>query len=127
VARAIEAEFGQRCAGRLEIGELQLAWRERQSLRGVRLIDPQGTPVGEVSLELPSLLELLRSDGVRLGRITAQLEARLVADDSGITNLQRALEPRSTAPTQPEPEPKAESPSPAEPFDPQQLEFEFIL
>ncbi|MEY2785371.1 MAG: hypothetical protein RL277_1581, partial [Planctomycetota bacterium] len=64
VARAIEAEFGQRCAGRLEVGELRLAWRERQSLRGVRLIDPQGTPVGEVSLELPSLLELLRSDGV---------------------------------------------------------------
>lgn len=123
VARAIEAEFGQRCAGRLEVGELQLAWRARQSLRGVRLIDPQGTPVGEVSLELPSLLELLRSEGVRLGRITAQLEARLVADDSGVTNLQRALEPRERADAAPGSAPAGK----AEPFDPQQLEFEFIL
>lgn len=126
VARAIEAEFAQRCAGRLEIGELQLAWRARQSLRGVRLIDPQGTPVGEVSLELPSLLELLRSDGVRLGRITAQLEARLVAEDGGITNLQRALQPREPAMAE-SAEPDSAPAEAAKPFDPQQLEFEFIL
>jgi hypothetical protein len=126
VARRIEAEFGQRCAGRLEVGELRLAWRERQSLRGARLIDPQGTPVGEVSLELPSLLELLQSDGVRLGRITAQFEARLVADDNGITNLQRALQPRQSA-TDEMPESDAAAAEKTEPFDPQQLEFEFIL
>jgi hypothetical protein len=127
VARRVESEFAQRFEGQMKLGELHLAWRERQSLADARLLDPQGDAVGKLSVELPSLLELLQSDGVRLGRITAQLEARLVADDAGITNLQRALQPRKPAPTHPEPEAKSDSPSPAKPFDPQQLELEFIL
>jgi hypothetical protein len=121
VASRVEAGFAERFEGRLQLGSIHLAWRERQRVESAQLFAPDGQLVAQLSLELPSILELARSGGTRLGLFTAQLDARLVADEQGSTNLQRALAPRAL-PAAPE-----EPASGGEPLDPAQLEFEFVL
>jgi len=94
-ARFAERKFAEQYAGTLEVEDLVLSWTGRQTLREARLLDPVGATVATCSAELPSLLDLVRGGGRRLGRVRATLTADLVADDGGTTNLQRALAPRS--------------------------------
>lgn len=100
--------FNDRYRGTLTIGELDLAWFSPQSIRDAALADPEGKEVGRVSATLPSLWSLLGAAGGRIGAVKVDVEADLVADDQGLTNLERALAPR--APTESTPvEPDAES------------------
>ena len=99
LARTVERRFAEDRAGRLELGELSLAWTGRQTARGVRLVDPEGAVVAEGEANLPSLLELIRGGGRRLGRLELVITAELSADEEGATNLERALAARGPAST----------------------------
>ena len=81
--------------GSLKVGELGLAWFSEQRVKDAALMDPDGKEVARVSVLLPSLFELARSGGTKLGRVRVECSADLVADDAGLTNLARALEPRA--------------------------------
>lgn len=99
--------FAERFEGRLELGSCELSWFGRQVLRDVLVREPGGAEVARADLELPSLWELLRGGGRRLGSVHATLRGALVADDAGVTNLERALAPRAArgpagAPAQPD-------------------------
>ena len=89
----IEQQFSKRFAGRLEVGELQLGWRGRQSVESARLFDPEDQEVASFDVRLPSLAELIMGRGRELGLIEVELAGDLIAKD-GESNLQRALEPR---------------------------------
>ena len=93
VARA----FAERFQGKIELGGAQLSWFGTQTLKDAVLFDPQGHEVARLDVELPSLVELARGGGHALGTIRAQLRAALVADEQGVTNLERALAPRAAA------------------------------
>ncbi len=97
VASAAVAGFNEERQGRLEVDGVDLGWTGRQALREARLFDPQGALIASVSADLPSLLDLARSGGARLGRIAVRASAELVADDAGVTNLDRALAERPGA------------------------------
>jgi len=90
-AGAVASGFNDEHEGRLEIGGLDLSWTGRQALRDARLLDPQGREVAYVSVDLPSLMDLATSGGSKLGKIAVRARADLVADDAGVTNLDRAL------------------------------------
>jgi hypothetical protein len=93
--------FAERFQGRLEIGSAGLSWFGSQSLQGCALLDPEGREVARLDLELPGLWPLARGGGRVLGTIRAELRAALVADEQGLTNLERALAPRKPAPPGP--------------------------
>ncbi len=112
IAGVVTDKFSAEREGRLEIGSLKLAWTGRQRVENVRLLAPDGGEVARVSLDLPSLLDLARSGGARVGKVTVDAQASLVADDSGVTNLDRALALR--AGIQP---PEAAPSEPSEPLD----------
>lgn len=113
IAGVVADKFSADREGRLEIGSLELAWTGRQRVENARLLAPDGSEVARVSLELPSLLDLARSGGSRVGKVTVQAEASLVAADSGLTNLDRALALRAGA--------KPAEPAPSEPSEPMDL------
>lgn len=98
VASAAVAGFNEERQGRLELVGLDLGWTGRQALREARLYDPQGVLIASVSADLPSLLDLAGSGGAKLGKIVVRARAELVADDAGVTNLDRALAERPNAP-----------------------------
>jgi hypothetical protein len=107
-ARTVSSGFGEDFEGRLEIEELELSWTSRQALRGARLLDPDGKEVARVSVDLPSLLDLATSGGAKLGKVSVRASAELVADDAGVTNLDRALAPRpGREPSEPDSEPSS--------------------
>jgi len=111
IARA----FAERFHGRLEVGGVELSWFGKQALREAVLLDPEGQEVARLSVELPDLWHLVRGAGRDLGTLRAELRAKLVADESGVTNLERALAPRSVA-AAPTPESESASSTPgAEP------------
>ncbi len=91
VAGKVTDVFAAEREGKLEIAELDLGWTGRQKLEGARLLAPDGSEVARVSAELPSLLDLAMGGGRKLGKVTVRAEASLVADDAGVTNLDRAL------------------------------------
>jgi hypothetical protein len=91
----VERAVAERLHGRVALGELELAWSSPQTLHSVELFDPEGKRVLAATIVAPSLRQLL--DGEQLGRARIELEADLVADDFGVTNLERALAPRETA------------------------------
>jgi hypothetical protein len=93
-ANTVSSAFGEDFEGRLEIEELELSWTSRQALRGARLLDPDGKEVARVSVDLPSLLDLATSGGAKLGKVSVRASAELVADEAGVTNLDRALAAR---------------------------------
>jgi len=95
---AIEGAFAERFHGRLQLEGLDLGWTGRQRIESARLLDPDGGEVARVSLDLPGLLSLVGGRGRKLGRIEVVASAELVADDAGVTNLDRALEPRAPQP-----------------------------
>jgi hypothetical protein len=119
---SIEKAFAARFHGRLELGGMSLGWTGRQKIESARLLDPEGNEVARASLDLPGLLSLAAGRGKKLGRIAVVASADLVADDAGVTNLDRALAPRapSAAPTEPPPEGGGGGPSALE-----RLEAEF--
>ncbi|TAJ23823.1 MAG: hypothetical protein EPO68_02365 [Planctomycetota bacterium] len=88
-------QFGARFAGRLHVEEAELGWFGRQRIERAEIFDPSGARVASVDVELPGLLELARGGGKRARGVELTLEADLVADDAGVTNLQRALAPRA--------------------------------
>ncbi|MBI5431502.1 MAG: hypothetical protein HZA52_01595 [Planctomycetes bacterium] len=91
----IESEFAKRFHGTVALGELELAWNGPQTIRSVEVFDPEGKKVLATTIVAPSLRQLL--DRKQLGKARIELEADLVADDAGVTNLERALEPRDDA------------------------------
>lgn len=103
IASSVEDTFNAQRQGTLDVGSLALAWTSRQRLENARLLAPDGSEVARVSAELPSLLELARSGGARLGKVTLEAQADLVADAQGLTNLERALavRPESAKPAEP--------------------------
>ena len=103
----VTKRFNAERAGRLEIGELALSWTGRQAARDVRLLDPEGVLIAEVAADLPSLLALAKGGGKRMGEVLITATADLVADDSGVSNLERALALKDPASR---PAPKAEEP-----------------
>ncbi len=94
VASMVASRFNASRAGTLEIASLELAWNSRQTLEGARLLAPDGREVARANVELPSLLDLARSGGRKLGKLVLTASAELEADDDGTTNLERALAPR---------------------------------
>ncbi|MBK7643249.1 MAG: hypothetical protein IPJ19_09385 [Planctomycetes bacterium] len=94
----VERAFAERFEGRLSVGAVHLSWFGAQSLEDLRLSDPQGAEVARLDVQLPSLGQLARGGGRALGTIAVQLQAALVADDAGISNLERALAPRKARP-----------------------------
>jgi hypothetical protein len=109
VARAIEEECARRFAGRVEVGEVSLAWFARQRLERTTLATPEGERVATVAVDLPSLRDLLGALDGKVGEVRVELDAQLVADDAGRTNLERSLAPCAL------PAPAPAEPTPAEP------------
>lgn len=93
-AGKLSSSFGEDYQGKLELAGLDLSWTGRQALREARLVDPEGREIARVSADLPSLLDLATSGGAKLGRIEVRARAELVADENGVTNLDRALAAR---------------------------------
>jgi len=94
---SIEKAFADRFQGKLELAGLSLGWTGRQKVESARLLDPDGKEVARARLDLPGLLSLAAGRGKKLGKITVVASADLVADDAGVTNLDRALAPRAPA------------------------------
>jgi hypothetical protein len=89
--------FAESYRGSIVVGEAHLAWFQEQRLTGIVLRDPEGHDVASASAVLPSLMALIQSGKTKIGRVELEVDAELVQDDHGITNLQRALEPRPGA------------------------------
>jgi hypothetical protein len=117
VKSTVQSKFGDQYKGSLAIGDLGLAWFGEQHAKDVVLRDPDKKDVAHASVVVPSLWTLVRSGGERIGRVTVAVDADLVQDDAGVTNLERALEPRKPAKTEPATtEPKSHT-SPFEKLD----------
>jgi len=112
VAGKVTEVFNEEREGRLEIAQLGLGWTGRQRLDEARLLAPDGSEVARVSVELPSLFDLATSAGRKIGKVTVRAEASLVADDAGVTNLDRALAVRAG-----KEQPSASPEEPGEPLD----------
>ncbi len=97
VGSKVSDTFAAEREGKLEIGALSLGWTGRQKLENVRLVAPDGSEVARVSVELPSLLDLASGGGAKVGKVVVNASASLVADDAGVTNLDRALALRKEA------------------------------
>jgi hypothetical protein len=97
IGSAAASGFNGDHRGKLELGKLELAWFARQKVSDARLLDPEGKEVARVSLDMPSLADLARSGGSKVGVVKLVANANLVADDAGLSNLQRALEENDAA------------------------------
>lgn len=93
-AKISREAFAEEFHGTIAIEDVGLAWFGEQHATGVVVFDPDKKQVARASIVLPSLAHLLRSGKTNIGRVVVELDADLVQDDAGITNLQRALEPR---------------------------------
>lgn len=89
-----ESWFSDTYHGELKIARAQLRWTGEQLLEGVALFDPQGKQVASATVRAPGLLSLLRGGGKHIGRVEIEAAAAIEADDAGVTDLDRALEPR---------------------------------
>jgi hypothetical protein len=97
----VEGYLDRQVSGSFEIGSLDLAWSSRQKLSGLRLFDPEGVEVGRADVVVPGLLTLLRGRGKRLGHVEVECTLALVSDDQGLSNLERSLAARESAPSAP--------------------------
>jgi len=91
--RGSERWFGRHFAGSLDLEE---AWvgstYGSQSIDGLILRDPEGDEVLRASLRAPSLSGPWRGPPYRYGPVVLRIEVlRLVPDEDGVTNLERAL------------------------------------
>lgn len=90
----VQKGFDEERAGSLVVGEIEASWSDRQRIRGIQLRDPDGEVVLHVQVDLPGFSDLLdapEGDDFQLGRIELEVHGALVADESGVTNLDRAL------------------------------------
>lgn len=97
--------FATERMGSLRFGTFELAWFDEQRIQGVELLDPVGRPVGRADVRAPRLLALAFSwfgASQDLGEVDLLLEADLVEDDDGVTNLERALALRDGVDPEPE-------------------------
>ena len=93
LARSItEKSFGELFHGSLAVADLDLSWWGEQKIQDAVLYDPDKKEVARVSAVLPSLIALFKMEGPM--KIAVTLDADLSADDAGVSNLQRAIEPR---------------------------------
>ncbi|MBM3977748.1 MAG: hypothetical protein FJ299_12255, partial [Planctomycetes bacterium] len=88
-------QFARRYSGSLSIGSAELGWFGRQRIERVELLDGAGKSVLRATIESPGLWSLLSSSFQRARGVEITLEGELVADDAGMTNLQRALAERA--------------------------------
>ncbi|CUI16832.1 conserved putative membrane protein [Candidatus Protochlamydia naegleriophila] len=91
--KQVVAWINRSIPGQIEIRSLNLHWGKGQVLEGILLKDPEGQSVLGIEKFTTdaTLLQLLRKS-TRLGYTHLQeLNAAIVADDRGISNLQRAL------------------------------------
>jgi len=91
-----EGIFAEGFRGTLKVREVDLAWNGPQKITEAVLLDPEQREVARVTAVLPSLLDLIGSTGPL--RLRVEVDADLVADDQGLVNLQRAIEPRAPKP-----------------------------
>jgi len=96
VRSVVESAFGEMYRGSLAVGDVDLSWWSEQQIQDAVLYDPDRREVARVSAVLPSLLDLMSMEGPM--KVAVTLDADLSADDAGITNLQRAIEPRDKTP-----------------------------
>jgi hypothetical protein len=112
--------------GRVEVADLSLGWFSGTSVKGIKLSDPQGRSVVEVAgIDAPSitLLGLVRGN-LDLGKITiAHVNATLIQNADGSTNLQQAIAMRHPSPAQP----AAPAAAPAKPMDLSALKLALAL
>lgn len=94
--------FADRFRGRIEIADAKFAWFGEQKLDGVVVRDPEGEQIARASAVLPSLIGLMGAGDGKIGKVRLDVDADLVQDDAGVTNLQRALEQRAPSAEQPE-------------------------
>lgn len=113
---ALESAVNEEVQGSLQVESLSLAWFGEQRVENAVIVDPQGKTVARVSARLPSLWSLLHSGGSRIGKVRIELEADLVADDAGVTNLQRAFAERPKPPADPHAKAEKEDDSPESSF-----------
>lgn len=92
-------------AGTLEIERMSLSWLGSQSVGPIKLSDPKGGRVANISVTTDAGLFGLITGGLNLGKVTIDGEVDVVRYADGSTNLQAAL-------AQPAGTPKA-TPSPA--------------
>lgn len=111
VRYALPDSFNEASRGRMKVEGVSLGWFSEGHVEDIRLSDPDGKHVLSGSADFPSMWSLVRSGGTRLGKVRVELEADLVADDQGRTNLERALEARDASTS-------ADEPAPAEPGAP---------
>lgn len=78
--------------GSLDIGSLELAWTRPQHLTDLRIFDPAEVQVLRGSAVLPSILDLAFTWDVAQEIHIADVEAEVVVDAEGRSNLARALE-----------------------------------
>lgn len=79
--------------GKIEVDRIKLQWRKGQSIEGILLKDPEGKSILEIDkLTTEATLWQLLSKKIPTGLTEIQqLNAAIVTDDKGSTNLQRAL------------------------------------
>lgn len=101
VAREAEREFDRTRQGRLRLADLSLAWLRPQRVGAASLHGPDGVAIARAELELPSLVDLARAAAAlgagepnRRVNVRLRLDADLVLDEDGTSNLERALAPR---------------------------------
>jgi hypothetical protein len=93
--RTLEDSFADRHEGRLELGDVWVgSFYGEQRVERLILRDPEGDEVLRASLRAPSLLEAWDGPRHRYGPVVVKVELlRLVEDEDGSNNLERALEP----------------------------------
>ena len=104
-AKALQT-INSKIAGRLEIDDAAFSWRSRQEFRGIRIIDPEGAQVATIDHihAGPSIWTLIMG-GRELYCHIEKLDADVVLDEQGISNLQKAIAttpPQTSSPSQPE-------------------------
>jgi hypothetical protein len=99
MSEGLERAINRRIAGSVSVGALELAWKGRQRAGTVELLDPEGERVGSCELELPGMLAMLDGQPERWDVRLRITEARIVVEEDGGSNLERALASPAGGPT----------------------------
>jgi len=119
--------FANRFRGSLAVEGASLSWFGEQRVEKAVLRDPDGRDVARVSLTLPSLASLIGARNGSVGRVVVSVDADLVQDDAGVTNLQRAIAPREPETNEPE-VPDPDTAAATDPFEfLRRLDLELIV
>ncbi len=80
--------------GRVEVNKVSLSWSGPQRVEGVRLLDPDGNLVAELTATAGRGLLGLATDWKNISGVVLTGKAEIVGSEDRGTNLQRAIEPR---------------------------------